>query len=112
MTSNDWQQRINPILSAIAAVQMRTSGIPFETFQSNETVAKATLYDFLVISAAAQSVPAEFRSRHTQVPWQLMQDLRRVVAYDHTTNLEFVWRTIQNDFPVIAAQVQGLLQVQ
>ena len=75
MSSRDWQLRIQDIVRSIAAIAQRTAGMTFEDFQGNETIAKAVLYDFLIIGEAAINVPSEIQSRYPHIPWRVMSDI-------------------------------------
>lgn len=108
--AENWKARVQDMLNAIASIQLRTAGITYDSFESNETVAKATLYDFLIISAAARTIPAEIKSEYTDISWQMLNDMRTVIAYDYKTNLERVWRTSQSEFPLLLPKLQNMLQ--
>jgi uncharacterized protein with HEPN domain len=56
-------------VQSIAAIRQRTAGMAFEQFQGNETIAKAVLYDFIIIGEAAINVPSDIQSRYSEIPW-------------------------------------------
>lgn len=110
MSSRGWQLRIQDILAAITSIQRQTAGVTFGEFQANEILAKAVLYDFIIIGEASANVPVEIQSRYDQIPWRLMTDMRNVMAHEYfQVNLMFTWRTIQNNLPPLALQLQDLL---
>ena len=111
MPSRDWQFRIQDILQSIAAIERRTAGMRFEVFKSDETIAKAVLYDFVIIGEATRNIPMEIQSRYPQIPWRLMAGMRNVMAHEYfQVNLERVWETINNDLPSLVPQLQDLLE--
>ncbi len=79
MPSRDWQLRVRDIVNAIASIQQRTAGMSFEEFTENETVAKAVLYDFVVIGEAAINIPTEVQVKYSDIPWRFMSDMRNVM---------------------------------
>jgi uncharacterized protein with HEPN domain len=110
MSSRNWQMRVQDILRAISGIQQRTAGKILEEIQSNETLAKAILYDFVIIGEAARNVPAEIQSRYSEIPWRLMSDMRNVVAHEYfQIDIATIWETIQQDLPVLISQLHDLL---
>ncbi|NER35174.1 MAG: DUF86 domain-containing protein [Oscillatoria sp. SIO1A7] len=113
MSSRGWLERIDDILAAIACIQRRTIGMTFEAFEADDTITKACLYDFIIIGEAANSVPDEIKSYYPHVPWQLMVNMRNVIAHEYfQVKLDIVWNTIQNYLPTLVAQLQDLLALE
>ena len=110
--SRDEKLRIQDILESVVDIQQRTKGMTFTELESNKTITKAVLYDFTIIGEAAKSIPDEIQSNYPQIPWRLMGNMRNVVVHEYfQVNLEIVWDIIQNDLPLLAVQLQELLQV-
>jgi uncharacterized protein with HEPN domain len=106
----DWQLRVRDILNAIASIQQLTAGISFEEFADNQMVAKAVLYDFVVIGEAAINIPTEVQAKYPDIPWRLMSDMRNVIAHEYfQVNLRIVWNTTQNNLPPLVALLEALL---
>ena len=98
MPSRDWRLRIQDILQSIAEIQQRTSGLTFEEFQTDKTIAKAVLYDFVIIGEATRNIPVDIQSRYSQIPWRLMAGMRNVMTHEYfQINLLRVWETIDYD---------------
>lgn len=111
MPSRDWQLRVRDILDAIVSIQQLTAGISFEEFADNQMVAKAVLYDFVVIGEAAINISTEVQAKYPDIPWRLMSDMRNVVAHEYfRVNLRIVWNTAQNNLPPLIALLEALLQ--
>lgn len=49
MCSRAWRLRVQDILGAIEGIQQRTATMTLEEFEANDTIAKAVLFDFIVI---------------------------------------------------------------
>ncbi|MFB2977262.1 DUF86 domain-containing protein [Microseira sp. BLCC-F43] len=111
MPSRDWRLRIQDILECITEILQRTAGIEFEDFIANRTIVKAVLYDFGIIGEAARNIPSDIQSRYPQIPWRLMGDMRNVIFHAYfQVESEIVWRTIQNNLPLLASQLQEVLE--
>lgn len=51
----------------------------------------------------------DFAARHASVPWGFAYEMRNALAHGYfTVELGIVWQTIQNDLPVLQAQVAKL----
>lgn len=64
-----------------------------------------------VVGEAATRIPEEFRSRHLQVPWRDVADLRHrlIHGYD-TADFDILWTIIQHDLPPLIAQLEAIIE--
>jgi uncharacterized protein with HEPN domain len=109
--SRNWQLRIQDILQAIDEILQWTAGMEFEDLMANSTVVKAVLYDFGIIGEATRNIPSEIQSRYPQIPWRLMGDMRNVIFHEYfQVKLQVVWSAIQNNLPLLASQLQEVLE--
>ncbi|XHX79130.1 MAG: DUF86 domain-containing protein [Stenomitos frigidus ULC029] len=110
MSSRDWRLRFQDILKAIEGIQKRTATMTLEEFESNDTIAKAVLFDFIVIGGASRNILIAIQSRYPHIPWRLMNDMRNVLAHEYfRVNLTLAWRTIHNNLPPLVAPLQQIL---
>lgn len=110
MSSRDSILRVQDILAAIKAIQSRTSTMSLEEFESNETVIKAVLYDFIIIGEAAANISNELQSEYPDMPWRLMKDMRNVAAHEYfQVDLPTIWRTIENSLPSLITPLEAIL---
>ncbi len=109
MSSRDWNDRIQDILSAIDSIQKRTAGMNFDEFSNNETIVKAVLYDLIIIGEAAIKIPTDIQALSPELPWRLMSDMRNIMAHEYfQVNLRITWSTIQNNLPPLIDPLQKL----
>jgi len=64
-----------------------------------------------VVGEAASWIPEEFRSRHPQVPWRDVADLRNrlIHGYD-TVNLDILWAILRQDLPPLIEQLDAIIE--
>ncbi len=64
-----------------------------------------------VIGEAAGRVPREYRSAHTEIPWQEIIGLRNrlIHGYDQV-DFDVLWRIVSEDVPTLVAALAPLLQ--
>lgn len=59
---------------------------------------------------AARGVSDECRRAHTDIPWSDIVGMRHRIVHDYLNiQLDRVWRTVQNDIPVLIAQLEPLV---
>jgi len=70
MPPRDWAFRIQDILEAIAKIQRYVSGVDFGKFENDEEIMDAIVHNLTVIGEAANHIPDEITSSHTEIPWR------------------------------------------
>ena len=95
---------------AIAAIQRRTESMTRAEFESNETIVRAVLFDFIVIGEATRNIPVAIQQRAPEIPLRQMGDMRNLIAHEYfQVDPQIVWDGIQNDLPLLVAPLQRLL---
>jgi uncharacterized protein with HEPN domain len=83
----------------------------FEDFAKNPTIVKAVLYDFIIIGEATSNIPNEIQARYPLIPWRLIKGMRNVATHEYfQMDLSRVWATIQEDLPLLVAQLEDILE--
>jgi uncharacterized protein with HEPN domain len=96
----EWRLRVEDILNAVGRIERFTRGLVFETFANDERTIAAVSYQLVVIGEAAKNLPAEVRTTAPAVPWEVMSDMRNVVAHGYFgVDLSIVWQTATHDVP-------------
>lgn len=98
------------ILQAIERIDRYTAGMDEVGFLNSDLVQDAVIRNIEIIGEAANSiqrVDAQFAADHGDLPLEAMYGMRNRVSHAyHRVDLEIVWKTIQNDLPVLHAQVK------
>jgi uncharacterized protein with HEPN domain len=111
MPSREWQLRVQDILNSAIAIQNRTQGYTYEQFCDDETVSKATLYDFMIIGEATIYIPSTLKEKYPDIPWRMMADMRNVMAYEYfQIRLRTVWEGVEMDIPLLIEQLNELIK--
>jgi len=107
----EWQRSLQDILQAIIEIQEFVEGLTFEDFQADSKTAKAVLYNFALIGEAARNIPTEIQSKHRQIPWRLIRDMRNVMIHEYfQVELKRVWITIFQDLPPLVVKLHQVLE--
>ena len=110
MPRRDWRLRVRDILHAVERIENFTRGLTLETFVQDERTIAAVSYELVVIGEAAKNVPPEIQETVSDVPWQVMSDMRNVVAHGYFgVDLSIVWQTATTDVPKLGQPLRRLL---
>ena len=97
------------IVEAIEKILAYTKGVRFEEFQLNDEKQDAVLRRILVIGEATKRLSAEFKTRHSQIPWKEIAGMRDIVVHDYNRiDLETIWDVVQNDLPELVKFLNSL----
>ncbi len=111
MSSRSEGTKIQDILRSITSIQQRTVGLDFQDFCEDETTQKAVLYDLIIIGEAAKSISPNTQAKAPNIPWQLMGDMRNIIAHEYfQVNLKVTWSTVKNNLPTVIEPLKNLLR--
>jgi len=70
----------------------------------------AILHQLMVMGEAVKRLSAEFRARHSEVPWMLIAGMRDKLIHGYDiVDLEQVWQTAVGDVPELLSLIEPLL---
>jgi hypothetical protein len=108
--SREWADRLQDILDAIEAIQQFTAGRTLDEFVADPMCTHAVRHNFGIIGEAARNVPEEVWGRHPDVEWRQAIEMRNFVVHVYWAIKDsVVWRTIQEDLPILKQQVAAIL---
>ncbi|MDB9526001.1 DUF86 domain-containing protein [Oscillatoria sp. CS-180] len=112
MSSRDWQQRVQDILTAIDSIQNRLQGLSFEDFVTNDVLVESVLYQLIVIGEAAINIPSAVKAENPKLPWRKMSDMRNIMAHEYfRVEMGIVWETVQTNLPPLIEPLNALLDI-
>jgi uncharacterized protein with HEPN domain len=99
------------ILQAIEEIEEFTRGLTFEEFIKNKMAIRAVTMDFAVIGEASKQIPAEVKSRYSQVPWREMAGIRDKIIHGYAyIKLSVLWDAVNLDLPILKPLVKKILE--
>jgi uncharacterized protein with HEPN domain len=79
-------------------------------FRADPLVQDATIRCLEVVGEAAGRISAEFRIRHSDIPWVQITGMRNRLAHDYgQIDLSEVWLSATGDCPALVAQLKPLV---
>lgn len=102
--------RIEHMLAAIANVEEFTNGVSAEEFVNSKVLFFAVIKNIEIVGEATYMLTKEFRESHQSIPWLVIEKMRHVLVHGYyTVSPEKVWKTVQEDLPVLKEQLANLL---
>jgi len=111
MPSREWQFRIQDILDCIEKISRYTEDMAYDQFVADDKTVDAVVRNLEIIGEAASHVPDEILERYWKLPWSKMRGMRNILAHDYAgVDLQIVWTTAKEDLPLLAPDLQGVLE--
>lgn len=88
-------------------------GVSREQLESDVMRQSAILYQITIMGEATKRLSREFRSQHTEVPWDDIAGMRDIIAHQYDRlDLNIVWQVIQRNIPELLSMIVPLLPAQ
>ena len=101
--------RILDILDAIDRITSYVEGTSYEDFLADRKTQDAVTRNIEIIGEAARSLPAEFKERHAEIPWDEIVGMRNVIVHQYFGILpDVVWDVVRNELPALRSQIASL----
>src|SRR3989339_183268 len=101
---------IRHILDSIGRIEKYTHRITSRNFMKNDMVQSAVMRELEIIGEAVKKLSREFKESHTDIPWKQIAGMRDKLIHDYFgVDKEAVWKTIQEDIPVLKNKIENIL---
>jgi len=98
------------ILESIKDIENFTKELPKDHFLKNKEKQNASIRSIEVIGEAVKNLPAEFKKKHSVIPWAKIAGMRdRLIHHYFGVDLKRVWIVIKGDIPKLKKQIQDIL---
>ncbi|MCX6809203.1 MAG: DUF86 domain-containing protein [Candidatus Berkelbacteria bacterium] len=98
------------IRDAAGKILEYSSSLSFDEFVKNSTFYDAILMQIIVLGEAVNTLSAEFKEIHHDLPWYEAVGLRNQIAHGYIeTKPDIVWDTVVNDIPKLKKQIDLIL---
>ncbi len=101
---------LRDILESIEIIDQHLNGMTEFEFSKNLLVQDAVIRRFEIIGEAAYKISAEFKSKHPELEWQLMKDMRNKLAHEYFgISMSTLYSTIKSDLPILSGSIHKIL---
>jgi uncharacterized protein with HEPN domain len=99
------------MLGSIASILDYTKGMTFDAFIHDSRTVEAVMHNIMVLGEAARSLPPGVISRHPEIPFQQMRDIRNVIVHIYFgVREDILWQTVRDDLPALVPQLKAILE--
>jgi uncharacterized protein with HEPN domain len=100
--SRTYRDSLRDMLEAASLATQFVMGLDFEQFEGNVEKQFAVVRALEIIGEAARQIPVDVQTHYSDIPWGDMIGMRNLVIHAYFgVDLEVIWRTVQEDLPVL-----------
>lgn len=102
---------IEAILEAISKIKKYTrKHSNHDEFYIDSISFEASMMNFVVIGEMVAKISEKFKNTSPQIQWTRIKGFRNIVTHDYFgIDPEEVWQIIENDLPVLEAELKSLI---
>ena len=103
---------IKNIVAHVNKVFAYCDGMDEKSFVSDDKTVDACLINLQQIGELANKIDEQFKTSHSDVPWNEMRGLRNIIAHNYDgVNVFHIWNTINNDLPDLQRQLKNIISI-
>jgi uncharacterized protein with HEPN domain len=107
----DYRLYLDDILEAIRRVSLYVEGLEYAQFVNDTMRVDAVTRNMQIIGEATRHLPSDLKARYSHIAWRDIVGLRNIVTHSYfSVNIPIMWRTIEEDLPVLRDAVEKMLQ--
>jgi uncharacterized protein with HEPN domain len=109
MSHRPIQLLIEDILESLDKIDRYMVGLDREGFLQDDKTIDSVVRNLEIIGEAANRLPGDFRSRHTEIAWHRIVGLRNRIVHDYFgIDLDIIWEILQRELPDLKARISAL----
>ncbi len=110
MSQREYVDYVHDMLDALEKAERFVAGMDYATFAHDDKTVFAVVRALEVIGEASRGLPEAVRTRHPSIPGRSIAGTRdRLIHRYFGVDLEVVWRTVQEDLPLLRPVLELIL---
>ena len=98
------------ILDSIKWIESYVSDISQEQFLNNHLVQDAIIRQIEIIGEASKKLSNSLKQKYIYIPWKDIAGMRDKLIHGYFgVDIESVWKTIENDIPILKEQIISII---
>ena len=109
MSSRSPQCLLEDMQEAVGRILRYVEGLDVDAFIADEKTSDAVVRNLEIIGEAANRLPDEFYTKHTEIEWRKIIGLRHRIVHDYFgVDLALVWQIVTTNIPELADQLSRI----
>ncbi len=101
---------IKKMLKDIKFIIEKTNGITLNELEKNEVLCDSALFRLIQISENSTRLTTEFKTAHSDIPWQAIKGMRNRIVHDYgDVDFSIVHQTVTEDVPEICKKLESII---
>jgi uncharacterized protein with HEPN domain len=103
--------RIQHINDSVSEIYNYTTGVTFNSFQTNTMMQFAVVKQLEIIGEAANHLSEQLKALHRDIQWSEIIALRNVLIHEYFgIDVKLVWDIVQQDIPQLRKKIKDILE--
>ena len=99
------------MLEAIREIDGFASGRTFQDYLDHGWLRFATQRGIEIISEASRRIPADLKTKHTEIPWADLAGIGNILRHGYDSlDHAVIWGVVENDLPPLKAAAEAMLR--
>ncbi|AFV98229.1 MULTISPECIES: HepT-like ribonuclease domain-containing protein [unclassified Sulfuricurvum] len=109
--SNNITFNLNALIESIEKIKLYSQDFDnADTFYHDQKSFDASMMQFVVIGEIISRLDENFKTSHSEIPWQKIKDFRNIIAHDYFgIDADEIWDIINNKLLPLKNDIKKLL---
>ena len=107
----EYEDYVRDMLENADKALLFIDGLDYDGFCQDDKAIYAVIRAFEIIGEAARQIPEKVREANPDIPWREITGMRNKLTHEYFgVNTKVIWRTVQEDLPVIIPALRNMLR--
>lgn len=109
---HEYEDYLSDMLENAEKARVFVQDLDYNGFCKDDKAIYAVIRAFEIIGEAARQIPENVRKKHPEIQWREISAMRNKLTHEYFgVNTEVVWRSVQEDLPVIIPVLRKMLGI-